>query len=216
MAPADSGPTSSIPARSTRAIEPPPAPIVWISTEGIDKRPGAKPAVSGQGYFTVEQGHVCRCATHVKTHQLGCHSLRRDAACRCQAAGRTGQQQTHRLVSCLFGRYGCPGTLHDRDTGAGQAVLQTLQITRNDRPDTGIQPGGHTPFILPHLRQDFAGAGYEPPVFELIGNTLFLFRSQKGKQQVDRHRLNTQALQAFLELHQLFITALPEQSVHPQ
>ena len=104
-APADSGPTSKAPPGSRRAMEPPPAPMVCMSTMGTATGIAGHPTLAGQAWLPGDQGHVRGGPAHVEAQQPLATRQPTDEAGPHQAAGRSRQQQAHRTPGGLFRRH---------------------------------------------------------------------------------------------------------------
>ena len=112
-----------------------------------------------------------------------------DTPCPHQAAGRAGQQQVYRLAAGQRGIDRAAAALHDRHRRRGECGIEPLEVTGHARSDPGIQPGGDTALIFLVFGQHLRGARDEQPLWQPRLDRAFVAVVEKGKQQVDRHRL---------------------------
>ena len=158
MAPALCGPTLSSPSLSNQAIEPPPAPTVWMST--IGRRIGksatwrSKP---DRGAAAPDQRDVGAGPAHVEGDHV--RRARRGAATStapiAPAAGPESAVRIGRSAGARE-RHQPAARLVDADLGPGQPLrqrrLEPRQIARHHRLQIGVQRGGREALVLAELR----------------------------------------------------------------
>ena len=115
-APADSGPTTSAPPASMRAMLPPPAPIVWMSTDGSRTgKPGDRVLRGHRGRAVEDQAHVGARPAHVEAQRVGMPAGARDLGRGTRAGRRTGQQQRRGQLGAAVDVEQAAGRGHDHD-----------------------------------------------------------------------------------------------------
>ena len=110
----------------------------------------------------MDQRDVAASATHIESDDVVDADPLASAHGRNDAAGWTGEDGGHRLLSRPFERRYTAVGLHDvelrcRNTHLAHAVFQTVQVTCHHRLDIGVDDRGAQPIKLANLRQDFIG-----------------------------------------------------------
>ena len=169
VAPALSGPTCSMPASSTGAIEPPPAPMVWTSTIGtwIGIAYSSSRSLDDRRHAAQDQRDVARGAAHVVGDDVG-ESPARPGLLAVAAAAMTPEAgpDITVLTACsatIAGRDGAAVALHHqqfaREAAPRQLALQPLDIAMQHRLDRGVPRCRHAPLVLAVFRDDGVAGG---------------------------------------------------------
>ena len=159
------GPTCSMPPASTRAIEPPPAPIVWMSIIGrAIRQRSTTPSVitSGSPFVT---SAASKLVPPMSIVMQSATPVRRELPEPGRRTRRRPREQRERgALGDLGGRRHTAVRLHDQQHAAesevGEAGRECRQIARDDRPDVGVQHGRGRAVVVAHLGQQVARRGH--------------------------------------------------------
>ena len=182
------GRRTSAPPGSRRAIEPPPAPMVWMSSAGrrtgspATSRPGAgsgtPPRTRQTSVLVPPMSNVtasgypqaAATAAPARTPPAGpdSNSAAGNRAASSQPTQTTGRRHDQRLV--------------------GQPV-QAREIGATNRPQVGVHDGRHRPLVLPELRRHFRRARHvDAPLRQHVLHFGFVRRVEIGVQKAYRRR----------------------------
>ena len=144
---------------SRQAIEPPPAPTVWMSTIGsASGRPPTSRAAVSRTRAALDDAHVARRAAHVEAQQVGLAAAlgraaprrpRRRPGRRARSA-RRGRRRPRASASppldCMIGGSGRPGL--------ARRVEQAAQVARQQRRERGVDLGRRGALVLAERADD--------------------------------------------------------------
>ena len=200
-APALSGPTCSSPASLTKAMEPPPAPMVCTSHHRhVDgHRVLHFELRAHRRHASPDETHVAARAAHV----VGDHIL--EARARGRPGGghhprsRAGHDRVHRGVRRHPRGHGAAVAAHDQDVvpvRAGRKLLdEAREVAGEDRLHAGVDRGRGAALVLAELGEDLVARGdvvvgperrHDAPGPPLVLGVAI------GVQEVDHHRLAPQ------------------------
>ena len=162
-APADCGPTrSAFVSSGTWAIDPPPAPTVWTSTDGtLDAEVADRRLAPDRRLRLLAERHVGRRAAHVEREDVVVAGLARDVERARDAAGRPGEHAVDRVPRRLARRHHARVRAQDVDVGRRAEPVSSdcrlLDVVRHPRPHVGVHARGQRPLVLAELGQHVRG-----------------------------------------------------------
>ena len=196
-APADRGPTRSAPPASRQAIDPPPAPTVWMSTIGSAI---GRPAISRPGALAhaaaLDDAHVAGRAAHVEAQEVRLAARLPDERRRRRAARRAREDRQDRVARRRVRVDQAAAGLHDlgvREAARRRALAQTAQVGAQQRGERGIDLRRRGPLVLAERADDLVRERdvdrVAEPLADRGGDRELVRRVAPGVQQADRDRL---------------------------
>ena len=195
------------PSESTRAIEPPPAPISTISITGMrsgrplpfEKAVDARHFERARGLRPrlVDQADLCGRAAHVERQHLVEPMLARDAAREDRAARRARLDKAHREADRSLDRRDAAARAHQQhgafEPVARELALEVGQIAPHQRLDVGIGAGGGEALVFTHLRRHVGRERHRDLGQALpyrVADAALVLRIGEAVQEADRDRLH--------------------------
>ena len=205
---------------SIQAIEPPPAPTVWMSTVGsrTGSPPTARSAARSAAPPSIRQ-------TSVDVPPMSKESASPKPAARATRAAPTtppAGPETSTTTGCAAASRASRRPPDERITsGSGRPAAGTpspaAEVARDDRPEVGVDRGRRRPLVLAELGRDLVrgdDARVRQPPPQLVGDRPLVRRVAEREEEADRDRLRVQR-PAASEVERLDDAVRPDPLAHP-
>ncbi len=182
----------------TRAIEPPPAPIVWMSIIGTWRgHAPMRPSVVTSALAAPDQADVGAGAADVDRDHVGEARGGADQARPDHAGGGAGQRGVDALLARDRRADHAAVRLHDperrRDPALPEPPLEPLDVAADQRLHVGVERGRHRALVLAEDGEDLAGQRHRRAGVlraQELARAALVGRVRVGVEEADRDRVD--------------------------